>query len=431
MSIGYASIYLENEKCVGCTRCMQRCPTEAIRIRDGKATILRERCVDCGECIRVCPRHAMKARVDTLSEALGKYKYTIALPAQALYGQFPGVRTRAPILEGLLRIGFDSVFEVAAAAEVMSAVTHYELNYGSIPHPIITTDCPVILRIVRIRFPSLLPHLLNYRSPMEVAARWSKRLAMKETGLSEEDIGCVYISPCPAKCAGAKAALGTARPAITGVVSIAEVAPRLTAVMGDIDDHERYAQAGAAGVSWAISGGQSSAAGEPNHLAASGIENIIGILEALEDGKLSHVDLIELNACYPGCVGGALTVENPFIARTQMERLMKQFAPVLPPQDIPLDDLSWDDPVEFEPVMQLDSNIVNAMDKLSRIKELEEHFNGMDCGACGAPSCRALAEDIVGGFASEDQCIFLIREKLQKLLDQMPKEKASEEENAK
>ena len=362
MSIGYASIYLENEKCVGCTRCMQRCPTEAIRVRGRKATILRERCVDCGECIRVCPRHAMKARVDTLSEALGKYKYTIALPAQALYGQFPGVRTRAPILEGLLRIGFDSVFEVAAAAEVMSAVTHYELNYGSIPHPIITTDCPVILRIVRIRFPSLLPHLLNYRSPMEVAARWSKRLAMKETGLSEEDIGCVYISPCPAKCAGAKAALGTARPAITGVVSIAEVAPRLTAVMGDIDDHERYAQAG-----------------EPNHLAASGIENIIGILEALEDGKLSHVDLIELNACYPGCVGGALAVENPFIAKARLQQMMRDFAPPLPPSDCPREDMRW---------------------------EKTESLPGIDCGACGSPKCRAFAEDIVAGRAEAGMCVF-------------------------
>ena len=310
----------------------------------------------------------MKARVDTLSEALGKYKYTIALPAQALYGQFPGVRTRAPILEGLLRIGFDSVFEVAAAAEVMSAVTHYELNYGSIPHPIITTDCPVILRIVRIRFPSLLPHLLNYRSPMEVAARWSKRLAMKETGLSEEDIGCVYISPCPAKCAGAKATLGTARPAITG--------------------------------------GQSSAAGEPNHLAASGIENIIGILEALEDGKLSHVDLIELNACYPGCVGGALAVENPFIAKARLQQMMMGFAPPLPPNDCPREDMRWEKTPTASSALRLDKDVSVAMEKMEQIRRITESLPGIDCGACGSPKCRAFAEDIVAGRAEAGMCVF-------------------------
>ncbi len=66
--------------------------------------------------------------------------------------------------------------------------------------------------------------------------------------------------------------------------------------------------------------------------------------------------------------------------------------------------------------MQLDEDITAAMEKLARIKELEEHFNGMDCGSCGAPSCRALAADIVRGDATEDQCIFLMREKLQNLL---------------
>ena len=406
MSAGYASIYLDTEKCIGCTTCTQRCPSEAIRVRNGKATILQERCVDCGECIRVCPRHAMRPRVDTLAEVLGKYKHTIALPSQALYSQFPSITTRAPILEGLCRIGFDSVFEVAAAAEAMAAMTHYELNYGSIPHPIITTDCPVILRIVRIRFPSLLPHLLNYRSPMEVAARWSKKLAMKELSLPEEDIGCVYISPCTAKCASAKAALGTLKPALTGIVSIAEVAPKLTAVMGDIDDHERFAQSGALGVGWAISGGQAESVGEPNHLAASGVENIIGILEALEDGKLANVDLIELNACYPGCVGGALTVENPCIAKARLQQMMRGFAPAFPPNDCPRDDMRWEKTPVASTALRLDSNVSAAMEKMEEIRRIEKTLRGIDCGACGSPSCRAFAEDIVAGRAEPGMCVF-------------------------
>lgn len=136
--------------------------------------------------------------------------------------------------------------------------------------------------------------------------------------------------------------------------------------MGDIDDHERYAQAGAAGVSWAISGGQSSAAGEPNHLAASGIENIIGILEALEDGKLSHVDLIELNACYPGCVGGALAVENPFIAKARLQQMMRDFAPPLPPSDCPREDMRWEKTPTASSALRLDKDVSVAMEKMEQ-----------------------------------------------------------------
>lgn len=99
----------------------------------------------------------------------------LACLAPSLYGQFPGIHTRAPILEGLCRIGFDQVFEVAEAAEAMSAVIHRELRSGSIPHPIITTACPVILRVVRIRFPlasaapAQLPLAHGDRRPLEQA----------------------------------------------------------------------------------------------------------------------------------------------------------------------------------------------------------------------------------------------------------------------
>ena len=68
------------------------------------------------------------------------------------------------------------------------------------------------------------------------------------------------------------------------------------------------------------------------------------------------------------------------------------------------------------PVLRLGGSIADAMAKLRRIQEQENRFIGMDCGACGAPSCHALAEDIVEGMANEDQCIFLMREKLQKRL---------------
>ena len=64
----FHSVTLHEDKCVGCTNCVKRCPTEAIRIRNGKAFIASERCIDCGECIRICPHHAKRARYTHLDE---------------------------------------------------------------------------------------------------------------------------------------------------------------------------------------------------------------------------------------------------------------------------------------------------------------------------------------------------------------------------
>ena len=153
----FHSVYLESDKCLGCTNCMKRCPTEAIRVREGKARIIAERCIDCGQCIQLCPHHAKKARVNTLQDvfsAQGK-RYRVVIPAPSLYGQFNHLDSIDLVLTALLRMGFDDVFEVAQAAEIVSENTRRIMRAGTLPKPIISSACPAVVRLIRVRFPDL------------------------------------------------------------------------------------------------------------------------------------------------------------------------------------------------------------------------------------------------------------------------------------
>ncbi|MDD2579786.1 MAG: 4Fe-4S binding protein, partial [Eubacteriales bacterium] len=44
MTIKRHSVQLNRELCMGCTNCIKRCPTGAIRVRSGKAQIDEDRC---------------------------------------------------------------------------------------------------------------------------------------------------------------------------------------------------------------------------------------------------------------------------------------------------------------------------------------------------------------------------------------------------
>ena len=101
----YHSVRLEKDLCKGCTNCLMHCPTEAIRVRNGRAHILDERCIDCGECIRICDYHAKIAATDSLS-ALKDFRYTIALPAPSLFGQFRAAQDIGVVMAALRRLGY-------------------------------------------------------------------------------------------------------------------------------------------------------------------------------------------------------------------------------------------------------------------------------------------------------------------------------------
>lgn len=117
------SVQLDASKCTGCTTCLRRCPTEAIRIWAGHAHINHARCIDCGECIRTCDNKAKKAVVGKL-EDMERFAYKIALPAPSLYGQFDNLDDVDYVLDGLRKMGFDDVFEVSKAAELEIGRAH-------------------------------------------------------------------------------------------------------------------------------------------------------------------------------------------------------------------------------------------------------------------------------------------------------------------
>ena len=203
------SVSLDPSKCTGCTTCMKHCPTEAIRVRNGCAEIDPERCIDCGECIRNCVNSAKKSVCNSFDE-INKFRYKIALPAPALFAQFDNLDNIDYVLQGLLDIGFDDVFEVSKAAEIVSAYTRIYLQTEGIKKPVISTACPVITRLIGLRFPFLKDNLMPLLPPMEVAASMAREMTLRaHPELKSEDIGICFISPCPAKASYAKNGFGS------------------------------------------------------------------------------------------------------------------------------------------------------------------------------------------------------------------------------
>nr|WP_319489095.1 [Fe-Fe] hydrogenase large subunit C-terminal domain-containing protein [uncultured Caproiciproducens sp.] len=413
----FHSVTLDKDKCMGCTNCIKRCPTEAIRVRGGKAKIISERCIDCGECIRVCPHHAKKAKSDSL-DMIQNYKYKIALPAPTLYGQFNHLDDIDIVLNGLKEIGFDEVFEVSRSAELVSEVTRKLMQEGSLKKPVISSACPAVVRLIRVRFPDLCSHVLQLNSPMETAARLAKREAMKKTGLPHSQIGAFFITPCPAKVTAIKMPISCKKSEVDGAIAISEIFAKLAAAMEDLKSMEPLAHSGIIGVGWASSGGESTALLNDKYLAADGIENVIRVLEELEDEKIRELDFIELNACSGGCVGGVLCVENAYVAKARLQRLRRY----LPVSQNHIDGkipggMGWQKNLLFAPVLKLSDDMNEALRMMAEIDKIREELPGLDCGSCGAPTCRALAEDIVRGFAKKNQCIFIMREEIKNVAD--------------
>ncbi len=408
----FHSVRIVPERCAGRMACLKACPTQAIRVRQGKAQILEDRCIDCGECARACARDAIVPQTGSFTE-FSRFKYTIALPSPVLYGQFRKEMLPGTILAGLKKIGFDDVCDVAGASEAASIVIEEYLAGHRGPRPLLSPFCPTIVRLVQTRYPSLIDALIPVESPMEIAAREIRYKKMKELGLQRDEIGIIYLTPCPAKMVAIKDPPRKRVSHVDGAIAISDIYDPLLAAMAGINSGAGEPQEPVRGIGlgWPVLGGQVSSLRAASCLAVGGLADVERILEEVENGKLGDIEYVECHACPQGCCGGSLTVDNPYVCRSKILELVARLGST-PSQSrekirelYETDYFSLPGQLPFRPFAPLDKDIAKAIEKRQRIQETYEALPQIDCGACGAPTCLSFAEDVVLERAPREDCV--------------------------
>ena len=250
--------------------------------------------------------------------------------------------------------------------------------------------------------------------PVDIAAQLAYKHAKEvHPELSDDEIGIIFISPCPAKVSYVRNSFAGDRNYISATVSVRDVYFALLDVMDKRGEEPLdTTDSGMIGIGWASTGGESSAILNERYLAADGIENCIRVLDQIDNSDITNLDFIELNACSGGCVGGAMTVANPYIAQARLQSL-KRYLPVSPNRPagawIP-DEYFNEKGVEYNPYARLSADRHTAMRLMREIEEITGCLPGIDCGSCGAPTCMAFAEDIVKNETTADECTVIMRE---------------------
>ena len=285
----------------------------------------------------------------------------------------------------------------------------------NIPKPVISSACPVVTRLISLRYPYLCDHVMPMLPPMEMAARLARRRALERNPhLRHDDVFVVFISPCTAKVSYIKNGDAEHRSAVDLVVSMGDIYFRLIDVMKRDVSAVDLSRTGKIGLSWASVGGEATAVFNDRYLAADGIENVHKVLEEIDNAVFPDIDFVELNACPGGCVGGTMTVANPFVAKARL-RTLRHYLPVTRNSAadgegrVTIPDHFLTETLTYQPVSTLSDDRAEAMRLMGEIQSLQAELPGIDCGGCGAPSCYAFAADVIAGCARPDECVELLR----------------------
>ena len=418
---------INHEKCRGKLSCMRACPTRAIRVKGGKAAVLSDLCIDCGSCLKVCPSGAIESTTHSLKQ-IGNFKYKVAVPSPVLFGHFPMAVSPVHIIEGLKSLGFDSVYFFPVEAALVNRAIHHYVDKWKGRFPLISSSCPVIIRLIHVSYPGMIEQLIPVLPPRELASQQVKVGFSKELGIAKDQIGAIYITSCQAKRVSILESDEGTKSNTDGAIGISSVYNGILTAkyqnnkktsdqkpsFKDLFHDQRMLQ-------WSMFNAQRTNLQGCRYMSLTGLSNIIRVFDDIEKGKLRNFGFLECYACWAGCINGNLTVDNFYVTRHKLRHLMAE----LPEKDAWVEseverryaetNFFGRSNVKQDPLKNDRGHIKQRIERIKKAEAVLATLPGLNCGLCGAPNCRTHAMDIASGESQQTDCIFYSKDSLEKL----------------
>lgn len=402
-----APVYTVENECQDCYKCVRHCHCKAIRIIDGKASVITENCVACGECVKVCPSHAkmIRSELARLRQMLGREQKLYASIAPSFTAFFPGT-TIGQLAAALKKIGFAGVAETAVGAQCVSSQTAKFLQETDLPL-VISSACPACVDYIRKYLPEYTANIVPMHSPVMAHCRMIK-------DRFGEDCKVIFFGPCAAKKNEADRHPELLALAMTFNV-LEELLNEHDIVPISEEPAELLMDAAEEGRFYAIEGGMNDTLRDGNntvrYLSVSGLENLDRMLKLYRGTAGSRKIFLEALACPGGCINGPVIPASAagsmdVIAETDRISTMEPSSRRDARENIA--DTFRSAPLEKDLTTERELTIALArVGKFTREDEL-------NCGGCGYNTCREFAEALIRNNAEEAMCHTYLRKNFER-----------------
>lgn len=406
----FHAIAIDEDICIGCSHCVKACPTEALRVWNGKATLDETKCVDCGDCYRVCPVKAIYV-AEEKKQIISPNNWNVALVPAVFFGQFHYGKSRNSICDAISKAGFQQIVEVEESVEALSSEIEMYLEEHQ-GQKNISSYCPAVIRLIQTRYPELIPTIVHLKSPVEITAQAIWRDLQKEKAPMQVRI--FYVTPCAAKVVAIQNQTKSENFHISGTINMNTFYNLINGILKRNEANPTHScEDGLSpkSVGWSLRGG------EGNHLPSTslsidGMQHCIEFLDNMDKENFREIDFLEMKACDQGCAGGILNPQNRFLCVESLKKRMKANEhqnKSYPDEFFQKSDFELP-PIPNKSVLTLDKNPAISLKMMNKTQRLMCYLPGFDCGACGAPTCKSLAEDVAKGNAILSHCVFMQRQ---------------------